>query len=828
MGTIIKNGVAITHLRPQSGAGSNHPYLSIERLRKYLYRVTFDALSNDSGNNAPVMGACSAYVKDGKLHRNFDFKYDNAASFIVRTNDFEGLSMITGLNDGRLEDAKIAQLPFRMVDGRNNYGISLSVHLLFNDWQYTGAGDKSIPLTRLPFEVLSRVKSMATIAVDLADVIGNLSVTDAMGDYILQLLITDGTTTYALIPPTSEGSAYVLEDATSNPKMSNFRWVSDANVERADLQTRPTGVERFNMMPCALKDLRFTKAYEAPTRLSEFIGIDGTDKDSTDEELTAIYNLARAEYLQRQRDGKTWQTMHSVVYGDKMEELYIQENWEDNIIVSGGGGGEPSKYIKSAAVSQDGNTLTLTKEDDTTVEFSPAGGGGDIKETVNVILSSSDDSGIEIGKEVTVVYGDVSKTEPYVAGGIQFEVPTSMEYIIRFEPASGYVEPQTIRRIAQPGNTITFDKEYTLGVADVVYLNQGITDPATMLSGDINGPIIRWIRDNTHRYLGKNTESGKMVLCQLLDTDSTKYHDGTTASLDGTEGDVFTKLPVFWYKVEQTDTNIFKISISRVAVDGFLKFDGDSKIIGTYEAYSTVNNKLYSRSGVVPSGNISQGNFKAYARARGQGFTLVTWEWNCVMAMLYYCQYGHMNCQSRIGSGTASYEKVAGLTNAKGMADTVAGVDGDSSSINFWGIENWWGDKWEWIDNVAINISSVNDVWHVTEDDGTDRTFKGLTVTGNEQYITKCVLGPHFDLAPTAVGASSSSAFCDAHWYTRSVGRVVKRGGRGAGAYGGVASSIADNDASSPNALFGSRLAFRGNVDIETSVGAFKALTPIG
>ena len=360
MGTIIKNGVAITHLRPQSGAGSNHPYLSIERLRKYLYRVTFDALLNDSGNNAPVMGACSAYVKDGKLHRNFDFKYDNAASFIIRTNDFEGLSMITGLNDGRLEDAKIAQLPYRMVDGRNNNGIMVSVHLLFNDWQYTGAGDKSIPLTRLPFEVLTRVKSMETIATDLTDVLSDLVVTEAMGDYLLQCLITDGTTTYALIPPTTEGASYVLVDATAYPKMSNFRYVARAEVVRTDgdIQTRPTGIERFNMMPCPLEDLRFTKCYEAATRLSEFIGIDGTDKDSTDEELTAIYNLARAEYLQRKRDGKTWQTMHSVVYGDKMEELYIQENWEDNIIVSGGGtvgGGGLEQYPSLADFPKTGN-----------------------------------------------------------------------------------------------------------------------------------------------------------------------------------------------------------------------------------------------------------------------------------------------------------------------------------------------------------------------------------------------------------------------------------------------------------------------------------------
>lgn len=353
MATTTKiNGVWHTSHNVGGGSWGAHPYLSIEKLRKYLYRVSFDTLQEDNGNNVPVMGACSAYVANGKLYRNYDFFYDNSASFIVRTNDFEGMSMITGLNDGQLDDAKVAQLPYRMVDGRNNNGIMVSVHLLFNDWQYTGAGDKSIALTRLPFEVLTRVKSMATIAADLVDILGNLVVTEAMGNYLLQCLITDGTTTYALIPPTTEGESYKLVDATAYPKMSNFRYVARANVSRydMDLQDRPTGIERFNAMPCALEDLRFTKAYESADRLSEFIGIDGTDKTSTDEELTEIYNLARAEYLQRERDGKTWQTMHSVMYGSVgMEALYIQENWGDNAITLIVGSAEAALLIASAS-----------------------------------------------------------------------------------------------------------------------------------------------------------------------------------------------------------------------------------------------------------------------------------------------------------------------------------------------------------------------------------------------------------------------------------------------------------------------------------------------
>lgn len=41
-------------------------------------------------------------------------------------------------------------------------------------------------------------------------------------------------------------------------------------------------------------------------------------------------------------------------------------------------GGEPAAYLKSASVSQDGNTLTLTKKDNTTVQFAPAGPVGRI------------------------------------------------------------------------------------------------------------------------------------------------------------------------------------------------------------------------------------------------------------------------------------------------------------------------------------------------------------------------------------------------------------------------------------------------------------------
>lgn len=314
------------------------PYLSLERVTGYLYKITFDRLPEYNGEDNEIAGGCSSYVSEGKLYRNLDFYYDEAASFIVRCKDFEGMSFMTGLDDGNLDDNLIAQLPYRIVDGCNNNGIKVSTHVLFNDWEWTGSGDKSVPLTRLPYLVLSRVKSMATIATDLNGILGNLYASEGLQatGYLIQILVTDGTTTYAILPPTSEGEAFVLQDITSNPKLANFRWVDRETVERtdSDIQARPTGIERWNAMPCELADLRFTKAYESADRLSEFIGLRNTTKSSTDEELTSIYNDAHALYLDRERDGQTWHTMHSVVYGSGMEVLCVQENWNINLIRS--------------------------------------------------------------------------------------------------------------------------------------------------------------------------------------------------------------------------------------------------------------------------------------------------------------------------------------------------------------------------------------------------------------------------------------------------------------------------------------------------------------
>ena len=86
-----------------------------------------------------------------------------------------------------------------------------------------------------------------------------------------------------------------------------------------------------------------------------------------------------------------------------------------------------------------------------------------------------------------------------------------------------------------------------------ITIDQTNDDPATRVSGDINGSVIQYIRNNSHRVLAKKTADGVLTYCQLNDDNSTQYYDGTTAKLDGTQGDVFLKLPEFYYKGTEGD-----------------------------------------------------------------------------------------------------------------------------------------------------------------------------------------------------------------------------------------------------------------------------------
>ena len=371
----------------------------------------------------------------------------------------------------------------------------------------------------------------------------------------------------------------------------------------------------------------------------------------------------------------------------------------------------------------------------------------------------------------------------------------------------------------------TINLEYTR--YDEITIDQTITDPNSMISGDVNGTVLQWIRNNTHRYVAKKTGDEQVTICQLSDNDTTKFYDNLTSSsayIRSINHGVFVRIPRFWYKATETSTDIWKIVFSNRQQDSTWKEWDGNDLIGAYEG--VVNgSQLLSISGEPSTGNVSQIDFKSYARTNGVGYTLVKWKHYCIVGVLYYALYGNTNCQATIGSGANSYTKNTGLTNSLGMNDSSASATGNSGSINFLGLENWWGNKYEFIDDATFNLGGTDYKFYIVEDDGSSREVQAYQYTGTF-YPTVMVFGEHLDLVmkPNTISGTTSTGFCDSQYFSGSSNQVVLRSYYGSYANGGVACLDTSNSGSYAGSSVGSRLAFRGTIIEEKDIETFKAL----
>lgn len=576
-----------------------------------------------------------------------------------------------------------------------------------------------------------------------------------------------------------------------------------------------------------------------------YVNVKSQNNESCQVQVTQKVNNTSFNVVATVNNGKsTFTVSKSVIIGVKMVlNIYSNQSGDESTFANVKA---TVKYGSSSTSMGNGDELNLAANTEIKITF-PAVTGYKTPNPIEFVIGENDavKAGTYLAEQVEVrlsshdggsLNGAVVKIDgtDYTWNGtpITARFAFDKEYTIQFSRVGDYLTPSKMTIKASQA-TRSINALYDAIPDDLVIIDQTITDPATMISGAVNSSVIQQIRAGSHRYLGKYTADGQMTLCQLSDTDGTKYADGTDAVLTGAEGDVFMKMPDFWYRGLEIGTDVWGLQFRYGSASpgaGWTKWDTNA-LIGVYEAYSE-GEKLYSRSGVTSSGNISQANFKAYARNRGNGFRIVDWQMHCVMAILFYAQYGHTNCQDKIGAGTSSDSKVCGQTNACGMNDTKgaspvsglndAGANGNSQSINFWGLENWWGNKYEWIDNVVVNSRK----WEITEPDGTVRKPGSGGTSSN--YITKMMFGDCCDLIPTAASGSSTTGFCDYYYQSSSSSRVVLRSNGYSSTDGGVACVHAYGDSSVTFSNSGSRLAFRGQCVEAESVASFKSLTAIG
>lgn len=264
-----------------------------------------------------------------------------------------------------------------------------------------------------------------------------------------------------------------------------------------------------------------------------------------------------------------------------------------------------------------------------------------------------------------------------------------------------------------------------------------------------------------------------------------------------------------------------------------------------------------------PATAISLTNFRAYARKRGAA------NWNCniyhiqrKLWWLFAVEYATFNSQAAfnaelddngfrqggLGNGVTMLDGTkwneyngyypfvpCGITNELGnhtgvvtytMPEEYDSTKPTVSVPSYRGVENPFGHIWKWTDGCKCIIQSDADggksLFYVCDDES---YFSSSGIAGYELrgelprtagYVKTICLGEHGEIMPSAVGAGSTTYFCD-YYYTSipdsgSSERGVLFGG---GAYSGSRAGFVDANttsaASDANAHLGSRLCFSAN-----------------
>ena len=269
--------------------------------------------------------------------------------------------------------------------------------------------------------------------------------------------------------------------------------------------------------------------------------------------------------------------------------------------------------------------------------------------------------------------------------------------------------------------------------------------------------------------------------------DSTKKADGTTAIIDGTDGNVMVQIPKFWYKYEFADGK-HKWLISDAEQPGlelYPAFDREGTIrdFRYYPAYQgfTLSGKLISGSGRVPTASKTRATFRTEAAANGAGWSQIDWNLLVAVQLLYLTEYADFDTQAMLGQGITSgstYTAVTGSSNSLGNASSPS-TNTNTQFMSYRGIENWYGQIFKFIDGVNIKDREyfVNKKPSTYADDvfTGDYVTTGMTMVATNGYVKNIVQNKNGFISSDATGTDST--YIPDYQYQSTGDRIVYFGG---------------------------------------------------
>jgi hypothetical protein len=358
----------------------------------------------------------------------------------------------------------------------------------------------------------------------------------------------------------------------------------------------------------------------------------------------------------------------------------------------------------------------------------------------------------------------------------------------------------------------------------------------------------------------------------LLETDWAFKSDGTASDLTGADGNVMVEIPKFYYRIERTGT-ISTWRISAFPQAGFnthpafikdgvevdyryysaydgcvldlssspqeyvsgLNWDNNSGANGVgIDVTASTGDKLASVKGVYPMTGLTRNEFRTLAANVGTGWRQVDFTLWSAVQMLYVVEYQTFNSQSVLGAGntngsyftasgnqTDSPHTIAGAGDAiaNGSTNTTSGAGVNAkpgtSFMKYRGIENFYGNIWNWADGINVNVTSNGNV-HVTNNraDFADNTSTNMALIATalptaSGFIRDLLPADPYFLSSNNVGGGSASYITDQHFASTSSNRVVLVGGNASdGANAGAFSLLSGTDSGNRNRNRGGRLAY--------------------
>ena len=381
--------------------------------------------------------------------------------------------------------------------------------------------------------------------------------------------------------------------------------------------------------------------------------------------------------------------------------------------------------------------------------------------------------------------------------------------------------------------TIEIDLSNSNPLSSVTYLDDAIG----MTKGSSN-----WDNEIIFKDIKPCVFKDGSVVYYLDKTDCTKKVDGSTANLDGTDGDVMVEFPKFAYKIWKSNGKMY-VSItndSSVASQNDYKYyafskesEGDREHFywGAFKGSLNSSGNLQSIAGQAPAASKTIGAFKQLAQNRGSGYTITSYFQLVALQCLYLIKYGNLNGQSALGQGIsgrsgtstdANYGPlVTGGTTTfdagKKMYYGSTSNSGSSSDYNtaklghvkFAGIEDFWGNIWEWIDGLTTdnNFNIITNWDYDSNNYNNDFTTSSGLTTNSWGYVTDVAGTTESGFMNIKYSGSASTYFCD--YGHLDFGRVLDFGGHWA--YGSLCGPFclsASDTASDADAVVGARLMY--------------------